>query len=181
MKKHAWIILALGLGLVFPGCILTSGQIEISFELSDVSGISSTGLAAEVIDLSTESEYQDNKDKLDGLTDLAVLGKITNNDTNPLNVEVWVTPDSTGYTTDTQLKADPKAVKLWGPLSLAAGATRVIDWNESAKLFTSTGKAVLLHEAQGDGKFTVYAIGSAGSYDFSITKGVLVLVLDVKI
>ena len=181
MKRHAWIILALGLGLAFPGCILTSGQIEISFELDDAIGISETGLAAEVVDLSTEEEYADNKDKLEGLTDLAVLGKITNNDTNPLNVEVWITPDSTNHATETQLKADPKAMKLWGPLSLAAGASSVVAWNESSKMFTSTGRALLLQEVKGDGKFTVYAIGSTGTYDFSIEKGVVVLVLDISI
>ena len=181
MKRIACIVAALALGLMAPGCILTSGQIRIDFDLPGFSATTSSAITGEQIDLSTEEEYQDNKDKLEGLTDLAVLGKITNNDTNPLKVEVWITPDSTGHATDTALKANPKAVKLWGPFSLAAGATRVVDWNESSKLFTSTGKAVLLNEVKGDGKFTAYVIGSTGTYNFSITKGVLVLVLDVKI
>jgi len=182
MKRHAWILLALGLGLAIPGCILTSAQIEISFDLPDATGITTTGLASQWIDLNTESEYTDNKDKIADVIDLSVLGRITNNDTNPLKVELWMTPDSTAYTTEVLLKADPKVVKLWGPLSVAAGpgAIHLIDWNESATLFQSAGKTVLINETKGDGKFTVYAIGSTGTYDFSITKGALVLVLDAK-
>ena len=185
MKRYAWMILALGMGLALPGCILTSGQIQIHFDLDTVNAIAETNITGETVDLNTEQEYADNKDKLKGLTDVAVLGQFTNLGSSAINVEVWMTPGTTSYTTDAQLKADATAKKVWGPFSLGASgsstATQIVDWNESAALFSQAGKDALLAEAKGDGIFTLYAIAAAGSYSFSITKGVIVLVMDVGV
>ncbi len=186
MKRHAWngpaLVLALGLGLMSAGCILTSGQIQIHFDLPSFTGNSATGILGTTIDLNTESEYKDNKDKLKDLSDLAVLGKFTNNSATPVNVEVWMTPAPTSYTTATQLNGDLTKIKVWGPFQVAGSATKVIDWNASAQLFTVAGKAALLNEAKGGGNFTLYAVGAAGSpYDFSVANGALVLVIDVGI
>ena len=181
MKSLRWLILGLGLGLLASGCILTSGQIQINFDLDDAS-ITSTGLVGAPITLSTEEEYTDNKDKLKALSDLALLGKITNNTALPLNVEVWFTPAVTAYTTETAVKADPTALRIWGDFALAPNQTKQIDWNESAHLFTKAGKDALLKEAKdGDGDFSLYAIGTSGIYDFDVKNGALVLVLDAGI
>jgi hypothetical protein len=185
MKRHASTVLTLGvvlgLGLLCAGCILTSGQIQINFDLPNFSATSPTALNSTTIDLNTEKEYKDNKDKLKDLSDLAVLGKFTNNSATPVNVEVWMTTTPSAYTDVTLMKADPTAVKLWGPFSVAGSATKVIDWNASSQLFSVAGKAALLNEAKGDGNFTLYAVGSAGAYDFSVANGALVLVIDVGI
>jgi len=181
MKRHAWIVMALGLGLVSAGCILTSGQIQIDFDLPSFTGNSATGIEGTTIDLNTEKEYQDNKDKLKDLSDLAVLGKFTNNSATPVNVEVWMTPGPTSYTTAAGLAGDATKIKVWGPFQVAGSATKTIDWNVSAQLFTVAGKAALLSEAKGDGNFTLYAVGAAGGYDFSVADGALVLVIDVGI
>jgi len=48
--------------------------------------------------------------------------------------------------------------------------------------FGKAGKDAIFKEAKdGDGDFTLYAIGSSGTYDFDITNGALVLVLDAGI
>ena len=181
MKSLRWLFLGLGLGLLASGCILTSGQIQIDFDLPDGS-ITSNGLVAMPVTLSTEQEYQDNKDKLKTLSDLALLGKFTNNTANAFTVEVWMTPTVTNYTDESALKADTAALKVWDNFALAANQTKQIDWNESAHLFTKAGKDALLNEAKnGDGDFTLYAIGSSGTYDFTITNGSFVLVLDAGI
>jgi hypothetical protein len=181
MKSLRWLILGLGLGLLASGCILTSGQIQINFDLNDAT-ITSAGLVAAHITLSEEEEYTDNKDKMKALSDLALLGKITNNTALPLDIEVWFTPAVTTYTTETALKADPTALKIWGDFALAANQTKQIDWNESAHLFTKAGKDALLKEAKdGDGDFSLYAIGTSGTYNFDVKNGALVLVLDAGI
>ncbi|HMI31205.1 MAG TPA: hypothetical protein VK527_05645 [Candidatus Limnocylindrales bacterium] len=183
MKRHGWTILALGLGLMTAGCILTSGQIQISFDLpSPFTANSVTGIDGTTIDLNTESEYQDNKDKLKDLSDLAVLGKFTNNAATAVNVEVWMTPAATSHLTEAALRGDPTAIKLWGPFQVGPNATTVIDWNKSAALFTTAGKATLLAQAKGDGEFSIYAVGPAGAaYNFTVENGALVLVIDVGI
>ena len=182
MKRHAWMVFALGLSLVASGCILTSGQIQVSFDLPNFTANSVTGIDGTTVDLNSQKEYQDNKEKLKDLSDLAVLGKFTNNSATPVNVEVWMTTTPSTHVTETQLMSDPTRVKVWGPFQVAGSATKTIDWNASAQLFTLAGKAALLSEAKGDGNFTLYAVGPAGGvYDFGVANGVLVLVIDVGI
>jgi len=181
------LVIALTLGLTVAGCVFTSGQIRVDFDLPNANASNLTGIYGFTIDLSTEKEYKDNKDKIKTLSDIAVLGKFTNNDINPVDVEIWITktPTATLYTSDTQLKSDPSAVMVWGPFHLAAagqpGSTVTIDWNKSAQLFTAAGKQALIDEARGDGQFTVYAIGHTGTYNFDINNGALVLTLDTGI
>lgn len=182
MRRQAWTIPALGLGLLTAGCILTSGQIQISFEIPNFTASSATGIDGTTIDLNTEEEYQDNKDKLKDLSDLAVLGKFTNNSSSAVNVDVYMTTTPSDHPTEALLLADPTVVKLWGPFQVSPSSTTTIDWNKSAQLFTTAGKAALLAQAKGDGQFSIYAVGPAGAaYNFSVANGALVLVIDVGI
>ena len=182
MKSLRWLILGLGIGILASGCILTSGQIQLNFDVADGT-VTSTGLYGMPIKLSDEQEYVDHKEDIKNISDLAFLGKFTNNTSNAFTVEVWMTqPTTLPYTDETSMKADPTAVKIWGNFSLAANQTKQIDWNESAHLFTKAGKDAIFKEAKdGDGDFTLYAIGSSGTYDFDIKNGALVLVLDAGI
>jgi hypothetical protein len=73
----------------------------------------------------------------------------------------------------------PGATLLWGPGTIGAtGATRVVGWDESAALFTKAGKDLLISEVKGDGQFTLYTTGSAGTFNIMVEDGALVLVLD---
>lgn len=181
------LVIALTLGLTVAGCVFTSGQIRVDFDLPDGTISNLTGIYGYTIDLSTEKEYKDNKDKIKTLSDLAVLGKFTNNSINPVDVEVWITktPTPTLYTDAASLQADPSAVMVWGPFHLAAagsaGDSQTIDWNKSTQLFTAAGKQALIDETRGDGQFTVYAIGASGTYNVDIKNGALVLTLDTGI
>ncbi len=179
MKRIAWISLALG--LVASGCILTTGQIQISFDLPGVKASSSAGIVGHTVNLNDEKEYRNNKDELKALSDLAVLGKFVNNASSPVDVQVWITTDSTSFNNAAMMEGSPTARLLWGPFTVGANASRVVDWNESAQLFTTEGKAALLSVAKGDGLFTLYAVGKAGPYYFTVENGVLVLVLDTGI
>jgi hypothetical protein len=186
MKSARWIVVALGVGIAAAGCVLTSGQIRIDFDLPNATVSTLTGLEHFTIDLKDKKEFTDNQEHIKGITDLAVLGKFTNNSSGAIQVEVWMTQGSTSYTSESALKADPTALQIWGPFALGAGgsptAMKVVDWDESSGLFTTAGKAALIDEAKhGDGVFTLYAIGAAGTYNFDIQNGALVLVLDTGI
>lgn|SRR5688572_3773572 len=177
MKNLRWILPSLALMVLAPACILTSGQILIDFDLPNVTAASSTGLIGEQIDLNDNDDYEEHKDKLKDLSDFAVLGTFRNTGLTDVDVEVYVTRDLTTLNTATAVRAG--GTKLWGPLHVPAGESVTIDWDGSAALFTSAGKAVLLQEAKGDGNFTLYALGAAGTYQFDIDNGVLALIIDV--
>jgi hypothetical protein len=181
MKTLRFILPALALLLFTPGCILTSGQIFINFDLPDINADSPTGLIGQQIDLNDESDYKDHKDKLKDIVDFAVLGTFNNTGGSDVDVEVWMTKDLTTYTDESDVKTN--GIKLWGPFHVAAGGSKSIDWDGSAALFTSAGKAAILGEAEppGDGNFTLYVIGQAGTYQFNVKDGILALVIDVGI
>lgn len=177
MKHLRWIVPALLLGFATPGCVLVSGQFLIDFDLDNFTTSTDTAVTTQDVDLTTESVYEDHKDDLKGLADIAVLGKITNSGSTDIGVEVWMTADnSVIYTTPTEVTTN--ATKLWGPLNVKAGETKQIGWDESAALFNNTGKALVLNEIKGDGKFVVYAIANVGTYTFKVDNGVLALTID---
>ena len=179
MKNLRWILPALALALFAPGCILTSGQFLIDFDLPNITASSTTGVVGEQIDLSDNSDYKDHKDDVKAIVDYAVLGKFHNTGPSDIDVEVWMTRDLTSLTTGGAVTST--GIKVWGPLKVPAGGTVTVDWDTSAKMFTAAGKQALLDEAKGDGNFTLYAVGAAGTYDFDVDDGSIALVIDFGI
>ena len=176
MKALKFVIPALVLALAAAGCILVSGQFLVDFDLPNFQATTDSNIVAEQIDLNTNDDYNDHKEDLKAIVDIAVLGKVTNNDAGAVGVEVWMTAGATNYTTSTEISNN--ATKLWGPFVVLGGATKTVDWNESAALFTAAGKSLLLSEVKGDGEFTLYAIGNTTTYDINVDNGVLAITLD---
>jgi hypothetical protein len=187
-KKH---LLVLALAPLAAGCILTSGQITIDFEIPDTNVTAPTQVTARPVDLNTIGDYNDHKDKLKDIADVSILGEIVNNGTNPIQVEVWVTPDLGDLpllTTADAVRGSLLARRLWGPFDLAAGpATSLrIDWDRSAELIDDAGLQLVLDEIRGDtsdGDFVLFVIGPAGAttYNFSVNDGFIVVTLDAGV
>jgi len=179
MKTMRIAIPAVVLAFAAAGCILVSGQFLLKFDLDDWTGSTESTVTKADIDLTTESDYQDHKDDLKAIADVAVLGKITNNGSDPIGAEVWMTPSSTpAYTTADDVRTH--ATRLWGKLTVQPGPANAVTvgWDESSKLFTTAGKAMLLDEAKGDGQFTLYLIAEQTTYDIDVSNGALAIVLD---
>jgi hypothetical protein len=126
------------------------------------------------VDLTGISTYKDHKKELKDVADLALVGQIQNLDVaQPVTVEVWmVASGGTLLTTDTAIRAAGK--RVWGPLTIPAGGTTKIGWNDSAKLFV--GRQLLVNEIKGDGQFDLYVLGNNG-YHFQVTKAALIAVI----
>lgn len=181
MKNLRWILPSLVLAAVLSsGCIIISAQIFAHFALVNPIVLDSNlnPVHREDVDLSTVKDYSDNKDKLKGLSDIAVVGKFTNTSGPAAGVEIWITPDPTTFATVGEVQAG--AQKLWGPGSIgAATAVHDLTWDESAKLFKAAGKKILIDEALGDGKFTIYAIITGpGPNVIRVDNGQLILTID---
>src|SRR5439155_15019363 len=175
--RRVFPVLALA-ALVASGCFVATGQVLVEFGLTSPFTIDSTTdpFARIFVDLNTIPDYSKHKDSLKGLNDFALIGKFTNLSGPAGALEMWVTPGSTNYTTVAEVQAN--ATKLWGPGTIgAAPDVHVVTWDESSKLFTQDGKDILIHEAKGDGDFTIYAFGTAGSYRVKVEDGFLILVV----
>jgi hypothetical protein len=165
--------------MVAAGCILTTGQFLVQFDLFDPLTVTSpTDIALTPVDLNTIDVYAEHKDNIHDLVDLAILGEITNTGMTAVDVEFWMTTRTSAHLTAAAVRSDPTAVLLWGALALAPAETQRLGWNESAATFR--GRAALLQEVQGDGLFTLYVLGppQVPVYSFRIDHGVLVLVID---
>lgn len=184
--KTRWMVAGLALVAVLAsGCIITSAQVLAHFDLPNPVHIDASDDSERVaVDLADDvgSDYTDNKDKLEDVTDLAVLGTFTNTGDQSGQVTVYISAGNTNYATAGEIIAN--ATPLWGPAAIGpAGspdATVTIDWDASAALFHGAGKQILIDEAKGDGQFTIYTVGTASApgYDILITDGKVVLVLD---
>ena len=180
MKNFRLLLALSGLcALLTTGCIIISGQIFAHFALPNPFTIDSSGSTFERVgvDLNTIDEYEEHKDKIKGLSDAALVGKFTNVGGEAGGVEVWITAGATNLPDVNAVKTS--ATKLWGPGTLPAGvgAVRTIGWDESAKLFTAAGKKMLIDEAKGDGQFTLYTFGTAGTYEIRVDGGALILTI----
>jgi len=176
------LLLALGLvalaALGAAGCFLTSAQVLAEFALPNPFTIDGAdGYERVHVDLSTIDAYEDHKDKLHTISDLAIVGKFTNVNGPGGGVEFYITAGNTNLDDPAAIRAG--ATKLWGPGTIGAtGDSRTVGWDASAGLFTAAGKKILLAEAKGDGEFTLYSIGTAGTTNvIRVDKGYLVLVL----
>jgi hypothetical protein len=167
--------------LAGASCLLTSGQFNVAFDLPnplDVPG--PTSLVRAQVDLNEIETYTDHKENIAGVADAALLGEIENT-AAATSVEVWMTPATTTHSTAAQVRGDPSAALVWGPISLGAGERRRIDWDQSSELFV--GRQALLDEVRGDGVFTLYIVGPANSpaYHFILRGGVLVVEIDAGV
>lgn len=181
MKNLRTLLLATGLcAAMATGCLITSGQIFATFDLPNPFTVDATSDFERVlVDLNTIDEYEEHKDKFKGLSDLAIVGTFTNTAGTGGAVEVWITAGNTNLADPAAIRAG--ATKLWGPGSIgAAPATRVVGWDESAKLFNAAGKKMLIDEAKGDGTFTLYALGT-GAATIRVDNGALILTISAGI
>ncbi len=182
MNRTALLLLTVvALALAVAGCVITSAQVFAHYDLPDPFIINSPdGFERIDVDLNDVSEYADHKDNLKHLNDAAFGGRFTNESGPAGTVEVWMTRGPSGYTTVADVKAN--AIKLWGPASSGASATPAgvvtLKWDDSARLFTTPGKQALIDEVKGDGQFTLYTVGSTGTYRIRVDKGTILLVLD---
>jgi len=175
-----WRLLVAAAALAGGGCILASGQILVSFGLENPLTVTNvTPVNRESIDLGTNSDYVEHKDNLESLADVALLGQITNNSASPVNVEVYFSENPTSFPTPDEVRAGAK--KLWGPFPLAANETKIIRWDESAALIDDAARDALTAEVKADGVFTLYIIGTTGTFSFTVDNPVLVLVLDARV
>lgn len=161
--------------LLAAGCLI-SGQFLVTFNFPNPISVTTGGVDGVTVDLNTNEDYADHKDKLKGLADIAILGTFANTGAGDIAVEVWMT-DETSPALTTPAAVMAAGTRVWGPFNLAAGATRTVTWDESAALF-GAGKAALLAQIKGDGVFTLYALTQAGTYSFTITNGKLIAVID---
>ena len=186
--KRLHILLLAAAPLVATGCWLTSAQVLVTYELPTLINIASVSnsLHTEAIDLHTIEDYEEHKDEIDGVNDLAILGSFENVLGDAATVEIWITGDHTRTFANAADVMANGGVRLWGPVTVGPasgpGSFVQLSWDDSAALFDPAGERILVDEAKGDGRFAVHIIGqSAGAYRVIARDGLVVLVIDADV
>ncbi len=177
MKKRTRGILAgIALAALTAGCVLVSGQFLVQVELGDLSVNSAAAVQGLYVDLPSKSAYRDHKNDIKTLEDVALLGSVHNTGTSSVTVSVYLIDGNSGPLPLATIISPSGGKQVWGPLTVAAGATEVLDWDRSSKLFGS-GKSVLLDEIKNGGQFTLYLVSSTTPFEFEIKDAVFVAVI----
>jgi len=165
---------------MLPGLVLIAAVATGCFDTVKLVSISLGNLraldrafppAGAYVDLAADnSTYADNKSKFSDVADVAVLGTFRNNSGAAVSADVWIVenPTDSGLLPDLAAVQAAGGKRVWS-LALAANETKVLDWGNSAPLFTSAGKIALKSELEHEAIFTLYVFGSTGSYDITAT------------
>ncbi len=160
--------------LLAGGCVLVSGQFVVDYDLGNVTVDSASNINGQYVDLTGNSTYNDHKSDIKSLEDIALVGSIHNTGVASTTIAIYLLDGNPGPISSATVTST--GTQVWGPLTVAAGATETLDWARSAKLFGG-GKAVLLAHIKNGTNFTLYAVSNTSPYTFDITNAVFIAVV----
>lgn len=164
--------------LVGTGCVLTSGQFLVQVDLGDVTVNvvnATTLLDGYYVDLTTNGTWKDHKGDIKSIEDLALVGDIHNSGASSVTMSAYLLDGNPGPQPAGNVIAT--GIRVWGPITVAAGATEHVDWDRSSALFGADGKAALLDRVKGTGQFTLYGTANTAPFTFEIKNGVFIVVV----
>ena len=88
MKKYFAFAMAFLVAIYITGCV-ASGTVIIVFDIDEFVS-SSTGMEVVEVDLTTNSDYNDNKDKIKSIDQVTVAGTLTNLESVDNQAEIWL-------------------------------------------------------------------------------------------
>jgi hypothetical protein len=161
MKKV--ILAAILIPLIIAGCIV-NGTVVYIFDLAG-EWIPNGAMQSRYVNLSDNSDFQDNKDKLKSVDSVVLVGDIINMGNQALSADVYISDYS--YTTPAQVIEN--GTQIFSSPTIGANDTLHINWKDGLSYITNLNS--IEKEIKGDGQFYVYAISSSGSaiiYDLNL-------------
>ena len=150
MKRNLLLAAALLIPVIIAGC-LVSGTIVFVFDLEGLGAVGS-GMKMQYVDLTTNSDYNDNKDKLKSVDAVVLVGDIINLGNAADSAEVFISDDS--LATAGEVRAN--ATKIFVSPSLAAHDTVRLDWSDGMAHMRNLD--AIESQLKGDGQFYIYGI-----------------------
>lgn len=145
--KYLWLLPLLVIALV-SGCWLVSGTWVIIYEVEDADIFATEHFYKFTVDLTKESIWQDHKDDLDNIEDIAFTFKLINQGADTATAQVYVSPDDT-------LTVMSSATIILDGLSVPAGDSLHVT---TAHYYDLLQNFETLRDLVKTGVFTAYAI-----------------------
>ena len=178
MRTITYMSLVLLLAVFLVGC-LTTGQIKVKDHFGG--GVThNSDIYSYDLDLNTNTDYTDNKDKIKTVDGVAVVGVVKNHLQTELQAEIYISDDPSLETVEDI--TDPKqATLVFVSPTVPGNDSLVIDWADG--LVHMVNEQAVIDQLIGptaDGMFTIYAIGNTDNFNFTY-KADVVVVLTVEL
>ncbi len=178
--KRSKIILAVAAAAVIiiaAGCIMT-GTFVVTVKLvpdPDPVTVSNSAYTEgrQQVDLTQESDFADNQDKIKDIDNIGFYASVTNNLNDPVTFQLFLEKDITKQWTSAQMAADSSTALILTGLTIPGKKTVTIDWNESLKYVTGLDDIKKIVET---GHFSLYPVAIPRDA-FSLTVDSLVIIV----
>jgi hypothetical protein len=150
MRKGILLAIALLIPVVMGGCLL-SGTVVFVYDLSGFARVGNQ-MSVTLVNLATNSDYQDNKDKLKSVDAVSVAGDLINNSASEAAAEIWISDNE--YTTPAQVRAN--ATRIFLSPTIAPHDTLALNWSDGMSHIENF--SVMQDQIKGDGQFFVYGL-----------------------
>ena len=164
---------------VFVGGCLTTGQIKVHENFGD--GVThNADTYSYDLDMNTNSDYVDNKDKVKSVDAVAIVGVVKNNLQTEIQAEIYISDDP-NLETAVEIMDPKNATRVFVSPTIPGNGKLTINYTNGLAHMENT-QAIIdqLFGDTADGMFTIYAIGSAANFDFEY-KAEVVVTLTVEL
>ena len=171
MNKINFAFAALLIAALITACGIATGSFTFGYELDGPIDSSSATLDREVIDLNSIEDYNDHKDQIKSVDNVALVGWVANNGPQ-VSGEVWLVnfPDS--------MYTDPDTVRYYGtrifvsPV-IPSGDTLMIDWSDGLSYIENFAA---VQDAVEGGQFVLYGLGDDPNFDVYMNVNVIITI-----
>ncbi len=163
MKKLLSFAMPLLVPIFIAGCV-ASGTIIIVFDLAEFVS-SSTGMEVVEVNLTTNSDYQDNKDKIKSIDQVTVAGTLTNLEPADNQAEIWLAYTDS-YATPAEVRLN--ATRIFVSPVIPGGEELLINWADGLNHIENLDA---LKDAADEGLFWLYGLAADSPFtvQFNIT------------
>jgi hypothetical protein len=169
MNKKILILAALLILSLVIACGLVSGSFTFGYEVEGTITSSNASLEFEYVDLTTIDDYNDHRDDLYSLDNVAIVGIFENTGPDPFSGEVWLAYDSVyaAYGADGPDSVRANATRIFTtPVPIPAGILLEINWEDGLSVienFSEVQTAVL-----DSAYFVLYGLGDSDVFSMAM-------------
>lgn len=151
------------------GCGIGTGTFTFTYEIDDTIVSSNATLDKINIDLTTESTYEDYKDKIKSVDQVAVVGLVVNNHSLvTVSGEVWLAYN--GSYTDPEVVKD-NGVRIFISPEIDPGEQLSINWEDGLAYIENFSD---LQDAIKTGNFWIYGLGDKDEFDVTMDIDIII-------
>lgn len=177
MNKTKLALAALLAASLIVACGLATGTITIVYELDDDIHSTEATLEWEAIDLTTIEDYNDHKDKIKSVDNVALVGVVHNIGNTPVSGEVWLVdyPDTLydTYGEDGPDSVRANGVRIFVSPVIPTSDSLVIDWEDGLSYIENFAEVQAAVEL---GQFVLYGLGDSQFFDVYMDVDVIITI-----